>query len=113
MERRYNGKGTGRRLVSLLLCLVMAAQLLPVTAAAEETAALVKERMSEIRRLGFSAGINVLATIGHHPQYPDKCLHSHYRHMTNKNGEKTSDWSNKDEMLYLKCTKTERDTYKK
>lgn len=40
MERRYNGKGTGRRLVSLLLCLVMAAQLLPVTTAAEETAAL-------------------------------------------------------------------------
>lgn len=40
MERRYNGKGTGRQLVSLLLCLVMAAQLLPVTTAAEETAAL-------------------------------------------------------------------------
>lgn len=40
MERRYNGKETGRRLVSLLLCLVMAAQLLPVTTAAEETAAL-------------------------------------------------------------------------
>ena len=39
----------------------------PVTLkTAEETAALVKERMSEIRRLGFSAGINVLATIGHH-----------------------------------------------
>ena len=38
MERRYNGKETGRRLVSLLLCLVMAAQLLPVTTAAEETA---------------------------------------------------------------------------
>ena len=60
----------------------------PVTLkTAEETAALAKERMTEIRRLGFSAGINVLATIGHHPQYPDKCLHSHYRHMTNKNGE--------------------------
>ena len=43
MERRYNGKETGRRLVSLLLCLVMAAQLLPVTTAAEETAALITQ----------------------------------------------------------------------
>lgn len=60
----------------------------PVTLqTAEEMAAVAKERMSEIRKLGFSAGINVLATIGHHPQYPEKSFQSHHRHMTNKAGE--------------------------
>ena len=60
----------------------------PVTLeTAKEVAAIVKERMAEIRGLGFSAGINVLATIGHHPQYPEKSLQSHHRHMTNKKGD--------------------------
>lgn len=60
----------------------------PVTLqTAEELTAIAKERLTEIRALGFSTGINILATIGHHPQHPEKCFQSHHHHMTNKKGE--------------------------
>lgn len=60
----------------------------PVTLkTAEEMLNIARERMAEIRKLGFSAGINVLATIGHHSQYLEKSFNSQHRRMTNKSGE--------------------------
>ncbi len=54
---------------------------------AVEHAHVLKSRIKEVQSMGFSAGINILATLGHHPQYLDRYYQSNHTHMTNKNGE--------------------------
>ena len=52
-----------------------------------ERAALLKVRMAEARKRGYKAGINILATIGHHNENLDNSLRENYTRMTNIDGE--------------------------
>lgn len=57
----------------------------------EETrrrAAVMKERMKALRLFGYSAGINILATIGHHAEDIGNSINGPYRTMVNCKGEK-------------------------
>lgn len=63
MVRRYHGKQRGRRLVSLVLCLVMTAQLLPslVTAAdAAELSVSVVQDGRAVERMNVSQAENAV-----------------------------------------------------
>lgn len=51
-----------------------------------ELAALMKVRMEEARKHGYRAGVNVLATIGHHSENLDNSLKGDYTFMTNIDG---------------------------
>ena len=56
----------------------------------EETAyrlEIIKKRLQQARKLGFSSGINILATIGHHEEDLDHTLGPKYAYMTNSAGE--------------------------
>ena len=46
-----------------------------------------KERMKTLREHSLSAGINILASIGHHEEDLDDSLHGPYTFMTNRRGE--------------------------
>lgn len=50
-------------------------------------AQILKERMETIRNAGFSAGINILTTIGHHCEDLDAGLGERYPFMTSVHGE--------------------------
>ena len=50
-------------------------------------AQIMNERMETIRESGFSAGINILTTIGHHCEDLDEGLGERYTYMTNISGE--------------------------
>jgi len=50
-------------------------------------AIILKERMAEARKHGYSAGINILTTIGHHNENLDNSLKGTYTNMTNIDGE--------------------------
>ena len=52
----------------------------------ERRAHIQKERMVQLRRLGFKAGINILATIGHHEEDLENSLQGAYYYMTGENG---------------------------
>ncbi|MBO4407438.1 MAG: hypothetical protein J5849_07025 [Clostridia bacterium] len=54
---------------------------------ARERSSLLRERVRRVKALGFSGGINVLSTIGHHPERMDEALHGDWQHMTNIDGE--------------------------
>lgn len=45
------------------------------------------ERIKTLHEAGFSAGINVTATVGHHPQFVNTSFQGNYIHMTNHEGE--------------------------
>lgn len=53
---------------------------------ARERFALLRDRISRAKAMGFSCGINVLSTIGHHPERMDEALHGPWRHMTDIDG---------------------------
>ncbi len=53
----------------------------------KESIELLAKRIQTFHEMGFSAGINVLATVGHHPQFLDTSLQANYTHMTNQDGE--------------------------
>jgi hypothetical protein len=48
---------------------------------------ILKERLSEARKHGYSSGINILTTIGHHNENLDNSLKGPYTNMTNIDGE--------------------------
>ena len=50
-------------------------------------AALLRDRIARVKDAGFSCGINVLSTIGHHPERLDEALRGNWRHMTDIDGE--------------------------
>jgi len=52
-----------------------------------ERLAVIEKRLEEIRKAGFSAGINHLTTIGHHCEDLDAGLKDQYTYMTNIHGE--------------------------
>ena len=54
---------------------------------AREHALILRERIERIKAEGFSCGINVLSTIGHHPERMDEALHGNWRHMTDIDGK--------------------------
>ena len=56
-------------------------------ATAEKHSAVLADRIRRARAAGFSCGINILSTVGHHPERRDECLHGPWRHMTNIDGE--------------------------
>lgn len=53
----------------------------------ERRTAVIKTRMEQARKEGWSAGINILATIGHHCENLDDLPEGDWRHMTNIHGE--------------------------
>ncbi|MBQ6020507.1 MAG: hypothetical protein IJL26_10060 [Clostridia bacterium] len=53
---------------------------------AREHAAILRERIARTKEVGFSCGINVLSTIGHHPERLDEALRGGWRHMTDIDG---------------------------
>ena len=53
----------------------------------ERRSSLMRERMAYLRARGFSAGINILATIGHHNEDLDNCFDGPYARMTNIEGQ--------------------------
>lgn len=48
---------------------------------------ILRDRIERAKEAGFSCGINVLSTIGHHPERMDEALDGPWRHMTNIDGE--------------------------
>lgn len=52
----------------------------------EKSLVRIKECMEEARRQGYQAGINIIATIGHHSENQDYCLQGDYTHMTGIDG---------------------------
>ena len=52
----------------------------------KERAALLKVRMAEARKHGYTAGINILSTIGHHNENLDNSLSGDFTRMTNIDG---------------------------
>jgi hypothetical protein len=59
---------------------------LPLDVIGERTA-ILKDRMTEVRKHGYRSGINILATIGHHNENLDNSLKGEYTFMTNIEGE--------------------------
>jgi len=53
----------------------------------QERVAILKFRMAEARKRGYKAGINILATIGHHNENLDHSLREDYTRITNIDGE--------------------------
>ena len=53
---------------------------------AEKRCGILKKRIASVKEMGFSCGINNLATIGHHEQYLDESFNGNYYHMTNIDG---------------------------
>ena len=47
----------------------------------------LKDRMARAREAGFSCGVNILSTVGHHPERMDEALHGPWRRATNIDGE--------------------------
>ena len=47
----------------------------------------LSERMRTVKELGYSSGINILSTIGHHDENLGNCLSGNYTKMTNLRGE--------------------------
>ena len=60
---------------------------LPLETAAEH-AAILKKRIRTIKGMGISCGINILSTVGHHPEHLELTLKGNYPYMTNAYGEK-------------------------
>ena len=56
-------------------------------AVAEERFTLLRDRIARAKAAGFSCGVNILATVGHHPERMDEALHGSWRRMTNIDGE--------------------------
>ena len=54
---------------------------------AREHALVLRERIERMKAEGFSCGINVLSTVGHHAERIDEALHGNWRHMTNIDGQ--------------------------
>ena len=54
---------------------------------AEKHCAILKKRIAAVRSMGFSCGINILATVGHHPERLDETLQGDYTYATNIDGE--------------------------
>ena len=54
---------------------------------AEKHCNILAERIGRVHELGFSCGINILDTVGHHPEHLDKTLQADYTYMTNIDGE--------------------------
>ncbi len=54
---------------------------------AREHALILSGRIERMKAKGFSCGINVLSTVGHHPERMDEALHGDWRHMTNIDGK--------------------------
>ncbi|MHB9036697.1 MAG: hypothetical protein ACYC64_08520 [Armatimonadota bacterium] len=52
----------------------------------EKRANILADRMLQARRLGYRAGINILATIGHHSENISNSLSGDYTHMTGIDG---------------------------
>jgi len=50
---------------------------------------IMRERIAVLKEKGFMAGINILATIGHHQEDLDHTVGAPYRTMVGRNGEKT------------------------
>lgn len=48
---------------------------------------ILKKRIADIKALGFTCGLNNLATLGHHEQYLDESFNGDYHHMTNIRGD--------------------------
>ncbi|MBQ6164104.1 MAG: hypothetical protein IJK23_06475 [Clostridia bacterium] len=53
---------------------------------ARENAAALRERIVRTKEAGFSCGINMVSTIGHHPERLDEALKGDWRHMTDIDG---------------------------
>lgn len=53
----------------------------------QRRADIIKIRLKRARECGYSCGINILATIGHHEEDLDRGLGDRYTYMTGKNGE--------------------------
>ena len=49
--------------------------------------AILKDRVARVRTLGMSAGLNILATVGHHPERLDESLQGDWPYMTNIDGQ--------------------------
>ena len=58
---------------------------LPVDVTAKR-ASLLAVRMAKVREMGYSTGINVLTTIGHHNENLENSLAGEYTHMTDIDG---------------------------
>ncbi len=53
---------------------------------ARRVSVVLKKRIFECKRAGFSCGVNVLSTIGHHPERLDEALTGPWRRMTGIDG---------------------------
>ena len=54
---------------------------------AAHNCALAKDRMRRIRALGLPCGVNILATLGHHPERLDEAVQGDWPHAENIDGE--------------------------
>lgn len=54
---------------------------------AKQHCEILKDRVARIRALGFSCGLNILDTLGHHPERMDEALQGSWTCMTNSDGE--------------------------
>ncbi|MBR0143485.1 MAG: hypothetical protein IJM21_04840 [Clostridia bacterium] len=54
---------------------------------AKEHAAILRERIRRVKEQGFSSGINVLSTLGHHTERLDEMVKGDWRRLTNVEGE--------------------------
>ena len=54
---------------------------------AREHAAILRDRLRRGKEAGFSCGINVLSTLGHHSERLDEMVRGDWRHLTNIEGE--------------------------
>lgn len=48
---------------------------------------IIKDRVKKVKALGLSCGLNILATLGHHPERIDEALQGNWTYMTNIDGE--------------------------
>ena len=54
---------------------------------AKEHCEIIKGRMERVREEGFSCGMNILSTVGHHPERMELTLKGNWAYMTNIDGE--------------------------
>ncbi|MBQ6420884.1 MAG: hypothetical protein IJK02_07430 [Clostridia bacterium] len=54
---------------------------------ARRHADVLKDRIARVKAAGFSCGINILSTIGHHPERTDEMLQGDWRRMTGIDGD--------------------------
>ena len=54
---------------------------------AKERCDLLKDRVARVKALGFSCGLNILATIGHHPERLEDAAQGDWTYNTNIDGE--------------------------